>query len=105
VPQSLSANKYDLIKAFKHLKVDYQFQEQGEWLVTKRDSNKVNLKRRSVPKNNVPNLVGLSAKDAVYLIESKGMSAHVSGYGKVVKQSIPAGRPVFHGGVIELMLD
>jgi cell division protein FtsI (penicillin-binding protein 3) len=50
-------------------------------------------------------LAGLSAKDAVYLIESKGMNAHVSGYGCVVKQSIPAGRPLFRGGVIELTLD
>ena len=63
------------------------------------------LKQRVVSKDAVPNLVGLSAKDAVYLIESRGMSAHVSGYGKVVRQSIPAGRPLFMGGVIELTLD
>jgi cell division protein FtsI (penicillin-binding protein 3) len=63
------------------------------------------MRQRAVAKDAVPNLTGLSAKDAVYLIESKGMNAHVSGYGRVVKQSIPAGRPLFRGGVIELTLD
>jgi len=63
------------------------------------------LQKRNVSKNSVPNVIGLSARDAVYLIESKGMSAHIRGYGKVTKQSIPPGRPIFKGGVIELIMD
>lgn len=104
-PVSLNGNRHDLITTFKLLGVDYAIIEDGEWLNTKKDSTHVELKRRTVNKNTVPNLIGLSAKDAVYLIESKGMSAHISGYGKVVKQSIPPGRPIFNGGVIELKMD
>ena len=80
-------------------------QENGEWLSTKKEDNRVELKSKKISKNTVPNVIGLSAKDAVYLIESKGMVAHVVGYGKVVEQSIPAGKPVFKGGVVELKMD
>jgi cell division protein FtsI (penicillin-binding protein 3) len=104
-PSSFSGNKFDLVRAFKFLNVNYELLAQSEWLRTDRDSVHVRLKQRSIAKDVVPNLAGLSAKDAVYLIESKGMNAHVSGYGRVVKQSIPAGRPLFRGGVIELTLD
>lgn len=104
VPRTYSGNKYDLLKVFKHLNIIYEMERDGEWLNTKSDSTGVRLNNRTVTKNMVPNLNGLTAKDAVYLIESKGMTAHVRGYGRVVQQSIPAGRPIFKGGVIELLL-
>lgn len=104
-PTSLSGNRYDLVSVFKRLGVDFTVKEDGEWFNTKKDSTRVELQKKSINKNSVPNVIGLSAKDAVYLIESKGMSAHISGYGKVVKQSIPSGKPLFRGGVIELKLD
>jgi cell division protein FtsI (penicillin-binding protein 3) len=104
-PVSLSGNRYDLVRSFKLLGVDYTIKNDGEWMLTKKDSNQVILDKRNVSKKSVPNVIGLSAKDAVYLIESLGMSAHIRGYGKVKKQSIPPGRPVFKGGVIELTLD
>ena len=58
-----------------------------------------------VLKGVVPNVVGLSAKDAVYLIENIGMYVSIKGYGTVVRQSSPAGTPSFHGGLIELTLE
>ena len=104
-PISLNGNRYDLINTFKRLGVNYSIVDDGEWLMTEKDSTFVELKKRTIKKNLVPNVIGLSAKDAVYLIESKGMSAHIRGYGKVIKQSIPAGKPIFRGGVIELNLN
>jgi cell division protein FtsI (penicillin-binding protein 3) len=105
IPISMSGNKFDLIRALKFLNVRFEILSSSEWLRTTRDSDRVRLRQREVMKNAVPNVLGLCAKDAVYLIESKGMNTHVSGYGHVVKQSIPAGRPLFKGGIIELTLD
>jgi cell division protein FtsI (penicillin-binding protein 3) len=103
-PISMVGNRYDLINSYKRLGIKYTLKENGEWLNPSKKDTKIELVSKKIAKNCVPNLIGLSAKDAVYLIESKGMSAHIRGYGKVIKQSIPAGRPLFHGGVIELML-
>lgn len=104
-PYSLNGYKYDLIRSFKHLGVNYTIKEDGEWLSTKKDSTTVRLQKRTFDKKTVPNVIGLSAKDAVYIIESNGMNAHIAGYGRVTRQSIPAGKPVFKGGVIELRLE
>lgn len=104
-PISMNGSRYDLLRIYKLLDVHYYIKENGEWFSTKKDGSRVELKSKHISKNAVPNVIGLSARDAVYLIESKGMSAHVVGYGKVVEQSIPAGRPVFKGGVVELKMN
>lgn len=41
--------------------------------------------------DNIPDVVGMGLKDAVYVLENKGLIAIVSGKGKVVSQSLPAG--------------
>jgi cell division protein FtsI (penicillin-binding protein 3) len=52
----------------------------------------------------VPNLVGMGAKDAVYLAESLGLKARIVGVGKVAAQSIPAGNVLRKGQTIQLRL-
>lgn len=52
----------------------------------------------------VPNLIGMGAKDAVFAIEQTGMKAHISGQGRVVKQSVPAGVAAIQGGTIYIEL-
>ena len=52
----------------------------------------------------VPNVRGLGAKDAVYLLESCGLSVRLSGRGKVRSQSIQPGTTVRKGQIIYLTL-
>lgn len=52
----------------------------------------------------VPNVRGLGAKDAVYLLESCGLSVRLSGRGKVRSQSIQPGSAVRQGQIIYLTL-
>jgi cell division protein FtsI (penicillin-binding protein 3) len=42
----------------------------------------------------VPDVTGMGARDAVYLLESRGIKTYLSGRGKVVKQSLAAGTQV-----------
>ena len=52
----------------------------------------------------VPNVRGLGAKDAVYMLESCGLNVRLSGSGKVRSQSIPHGSKVSKGQTIYLTL-
>ena len=67
--------------------------------------------KAQVPKNHesskhtVPDVTGMGAKDAVYLLESRHIKARIKGRGKVKSQSIHAGSAVKHGMVCELILD
>lgn len=60
--------------------------------------NEINTKR-------VPNVVGMGAKDAVYLLESLGLKVQIVGMGKVKSQSILAGNTLQKGKTIQLRLN
>ena len=60
--------------------------------------NEINTKR-------VPNVIGMGAKDAVYLLESLGLKVQIIGMGKVKSQSILAGNTLQKGKTIQLRLN
>ena len=67
-------------------------------------SQHANLKTTKLNNKLVPNVVGMGAKDALYLLESNGLKVHLSGIGRVNKQSIPAGTTLRKGQTITLTL-
>ena len=73
-------------------------------LKTKASSNSSTNYRES-SKHTVPDVTGMGAKDAVYLLESRHIKARVKGRGKVKSQSIHAGTAIKQGMVCELTLD
>ena len=52
----------------------------------------------------MPDVKGMGARDAVYILESRGLKVRLKGRGKVVQQSIPAGHSTRKGMVCELVL-
>jgi cell division protein FtsI (penicillin-binding protein 3) len=73
-----------------------------------RDSTKIRFSEvdleRQLKKGIVPNLQGLSAKDALFLLENNGMNVKVLGFGSVKKQSLEAGQKFSRGNKITLIL-
>ena len=53
----------------------------------------------------MPDVIGMGARDAVYLIESRGVKCELQGRGHIVKQSIPAGNYIKKGEVCLLTLE
>lgn len=49
------------------------------------------LQPRTMPENTVPNVVGMGLRDAVYILENRGLAVRPSGVGRVVRQSIIPG--------------
>ena len=72
------------------------------------DSTKVALVPHNVEgllkKGVVPNLQGMSAKDALYLLENNGINVKLFGVGTVKQQSIEAGKKFNRGDKISLIL-
>ena len=66
---------------------------------------KNNSSYREVSKRLVPDVTGMGAKDAVYLLESRHIKTRLKGRGKVKSQSIHAGSVVKQGMVCELVLE
>ncbi|MDY6205280.1 MAG: penicillin-binding protein [Prevotella sp.] len=55
--------------------------------------------------NRMPNVIGMGARDAVYMIETRGVRVRLAGRGKVVEQSVPAGHFIKKGSVCTLRLE
>jgi cell division protein FtsI (penicillin-binding protein 3) len=57
------------------------------------------------PADTVPDLRGMSARDALRTLVTLGLAPHLTGNGFVVSQDPPPGAPVDDGGVCRLLLD
>ncbi len=82
--------------------------EKSEWVFTTNDSLSVSLSSRDheavLKRGIVPNLLGMTAKDVLYLLENNGMRVKLIGSGAVAAQSILAGTPFVKGSKIVLQL-
>ncbi|MFT7151229.1 MAG: cell division protein FtsI (penicillin-binding protein 3), partial [Nonlabens sp.] len=54
--------------------------------------------------NLVPNVQGMTLRDAVYILENLGLKVSITGTGRVRKQSVTAGRLINQGAQIRLEL-
>ena len=54
--------------------------------------------------NQIPNVVGMGAKDAVYLLENAGLKVNLSGKGTVISQTITPGAKIVKGQTIGISL-
>ena len=70
---------------------------------TKITMSAVNLEQQ-LKRGVMPDLSGLSAKDALFLLENKGVYVKIQGFGIVKKQSIEAGQKFNKGNKITLTL-
>lgn len=59
----------------------------------------------SVKKGLVPDVTGMGARDAIYLLENAGLRVTLVGAGKVRQQSIPGGSTLIKGATIKIELN
>lgn len=75
------------------------------WGSASSDSTLVTLKARDyIAEGLVPNVVGMGAQDALYLLESVGLKVKINGVGRVRQQSLRSGTRFNRGNTIELTL-
>ena len=75
------------------------------WGRAERRRGDVKLLKTRLSDTTVPDVVGMGAKDAVFLLETYGLRVSLHGRGKVVRQSLPAGSAVSKNGVCVLTLE
>jgi cell division protein FtsI (penicillin-binding protein 3) len=63
----------------------------SEWAYLKKNNSKVEIENKSMSKNRVPDVRGMTLSEALYLLENMGLEVNVNGVGKVRKQSLEPG--------------
>jgi cell division protein FtsI (penicillin-binding protein 3) len=102
-PYSKSGNGEALASVFKYLGLPLLTQEEeGPWVSTRSTPEGVVSSRRAIVEQLVPNVVDMGLKDAVYLMESRGLKVVSDGRGTVRGQSLPPGSLIKKGSVVKL---
>jgi cell division protein FtsI (penicillin-binding protein 3) len=76
----------------------------AQWARPFSDSSNVTLIPQIVSRGSIPDVTGMSIKDAVFLLEELGLKVMVTGKGSVVRQSLQPGRSYLKGSIIILDL-
>ena len=105
IPVSKNGSQKDLIKVFKKLDVPTDVQSlDNQWAITRTGDESVKIQVRKVVKGLVPNVVGMAATDAVFVLENAGLGVKIEGKGTIKSQSIKPGLRVGIGDQITLEL-
>ncbi|MCB0770660.1 MAG: transpeptidase family protein [Flavobacteriales bacterium] len=106
-PVSLSGNSTDLRIAFEGLHIPIHVEGEGEWVTTLAGDSTVVLRPRGIPSSSmdrVPNVLGMGLRDAIYILENRGLRVRIHGSGMVKHQSLPPGSKLLEGSTIIIEL-
>ena len=82
----------------------YREESSYNWGYAEEKEKSILLQEKKTNDNLVPSVNGMGAKDAVFLLESRGLRVQLQGRGKVKSQSIKAGTQLVKGQTISLTL-
>jgi len=103
LPHNNLGYRNDFETILNTLEIDFTTRTKNEWSVVTSKNDSLKIRRRTIPKKVVPNVVGMGLRDALYLLENKGLRVKIVGVGKVNKQSIIPGTRI-RGQEIKLFL-
>jgi cell division protein FtsI (penicillin-binding protein 3) len=75
-----------------------------EWVKVVANQNQINWKTNDTDAATVPDVSGLSLRDALFILENKGIRVNYSGRGIVKSQSLNPGTPLQSNAIIKLEL-
>ncbi len=104
-PYSKSGHCRELSTVFSYLDLPLRLESTGAgWVSTRSDPEGVVAMERVIPGQLVPDVTDMGLKDALYLLESKGLKVQVDGRGTVREQSLRPGTVIRGGEVITLQM-
>ncbi|NDV47573.1 PASTA domain-containing protein [Paludibacter sp. 221] len=103
LPNSKDGNYKDLQTVMKNVRLPISG-ESGEWVKSEITENETTIKPLALDNEKIPDVRGMGAKNAIYLLENMGLNVQINGRGKVVSQNILAGTQATKGRNITLTL-
>ena len=98
------SQKEELSELIDEMSLDAEVTGEGDW-ARLMGGRELGMDVQNVTeKNMVPDLYGMGIRDAVYLLESRGVRVSFHGVGRVKAQSIQKGQPLTKGSAIHLTL-
>ena len=104
-PLIQSGYQPELAEICKELDIRHGVAPAEDWVqAVVDDSSRIAWKPKKVPMESVPDVRGMSLRDALYLLENKGLRVEYEGKGRVNRQSQAPGMKALKGSIIKLDL-
>lgn len=105
IPDTKNGDADETILILDKLDINYNKPDkEAKWCKAIDETSSIRLNEININEKLVPNVKGMGAKDAVYLLEERGLHVRLNGMGKVVSQSIIPGSTARKGQTITLTL-
>jgi cell division protein FtsI (penicillin-binding protein 3) len=91
IPADQVAYQQDVRFIMRALNIPSAVTAESEWVVPIAQPMQVSWKERSIQADRVPNVIGMSLRDALYILENRGFKVYFEGRGKVKTQSLMPG--------------
>jgi len=101
-PEVGNGYREDINEILTNFNVRYRHTADDEWVATRESGDTIRLAGIRLQKGLVPDVRGMSLRDAVYLLENSGLRVRYSGKGRVLRQSPEHGARYAVGTVVSL---
>ncbi|MBP9160377.1 MAG: penicillin-binding protein [Flavobacteriales bacterium] len=106
-PVTFGGDRKDLLTAMAALSIPVVAQGEGDWAATTATDTTVQVTTRNLPAENsglIPNVEGMGLRDALYILENRGLRVRPVGSGMVRKQWPAPGTRAVKGTTITIEL-
>ncbi|WP_345082828.1 penicillin-binding protein [Nemorincola caseinilytica] len=103
--KAATASAYEILLGAMHKKMPIPVEQRNLMVQAVTDTTKrTHVQEKVVYKGIMPDVTGMTLKDAVYMLENYGVHVQLAGKGKVIAQSVPVGTRLQKGQSITLQL-
>jgi cell division protein FtsI (penicillin-binding protein 3) len=104
LPVIRAGKQNELTMLTNELGVSSHTSTEEEWIKAAKNGSSVVWRKNAVIKDHVPDVTGMTFRDAIYLLEKTGLRVSYEGKGRVSSQSISPGTKISRGSRIYLRL-
>ena len=101
-PEVGNGYREDINEVLRKLDVKYRRTSDEDWVATRESGDTIRLAGVKIQKGLVPDVRGMSLRDAIYVLENSGLRVRYSGKGRVLNQSPEHGARYSIGTVVSL---
>jgi cell division protein FtsI (penicillin-binding protein 3) len=101
-PEVGNGYREDINEVLKNLDIQYMKTADDDWVATRESGDTVKLTGINLQKGLVPDVRGMSLRDAIYILENSGLRVIYTGRGRVQRQSPEHGARYTAGSVVSL---
>ncbi|MGQ9619641.1 MAG: penicillin-binding protein [Bacteroidales bacterium] len=103
-PDAGNGYRNDIQEIYRKIRAKYQKNGDDTWVTTREKGDTINIVPLNIQDNLVPDVRGMTLRDALYLLENSGLRVEYSGIGRVRKQEPEHGAVIRNGMVVSLVL-